>query len=216
MMFTSSEYRASLLVVSFPSSLTSPCVFFYPLQPPKIQASKAAKALAAANASKGKKKKWGKVRKQGPVFSPSFLLVLEVLRQTTRHRRLILTYLLFRCDHHLLITLPFDKERPQRRAPLSLPPPHRLSPLTLSRTFLQGKLKEKVNNQVLFDKATYEKLNNEIVKSKLITVSTLSDRLRVTGSLARAAIRELKAKGAIKPIAEHASQVIYTRAVGGN
>ena len=31
------------------------------VQAPKVQASKAAKALAAANASKGKKKKWSKV-----------------------------------------------------------------------------------------------------------------------------------------------------------
>merc|ERR1712227_631526 len=98
--------------------------------PPKIQASKAAKALAAANASKGKKKKWSK-----------------------------------------------------------------------------GKLKEKVNNLVLFDKATYE---------KLIKVSTLSDRLRISGSLARAALKELLAKGAIKPVNVHHAQAIYTRAVGGS
>ncbi|CAG9467610.1 unnamed protein product [Pedinophyceae sp. YPF-701] len=102
---------------------------------PKVQASKAAKALAAQNASKGKKKKWSK-----------------------------------------------------------------------------GKVAEKMNNAVLFSKETYEKLNTEIVKSKLITVSTLSDRLRITGSLARAALKELEEKGAIRPIAKHASQLIYTRA----
>jgi len=79
----------------------------------------------------------------------------------------------------------------------------------------QGKLKEQVNNAVLFDKATYEKLTNEAVKSKLITVSTLSDRLRITGSLARAALKELAGKGVIKAVNLHSSQVIYTRAVGG-
>jgi small subunit ribosomal protein S25e len=38
--------------------------------------------------------------------------------------------------------------------------------------------------------------------------------LQLNGSLARAAIRELKEKGLIKPIAEHGSQKIFTRAVG--
>jgi ribosomal protein S25 len=37
---------------------------------------------------------------------------------------------------------------------------------------------------------------------------------QVGGSLARAAIRELLAKGLIKPIAESSHQKIYTRAVG--
>ncbi|KAF6255680.1 component of cytosolic 80S ribosome and 40S small subunit [Scenedesmus sp. NREL 46B-D3] len=104
---------------------------------PKEQKSKEAKALAAANSSKGKKKKWSK-----------------------------------------------------------------------------GKMKEKVNNLVLFDQPTYDKLIGEVPKYKMITPSILADRLRLNGSLARAAIRELLSKGLIKPIAEHASQKIYTRAVG--
>lgn len=43
----------------------------------------------------------------------------------------------------------------------------------------KGKQKEKVNNMVLFDKATYDKLLSEAPKFKLITPSILSDRLRV-------------------------------------
>ncbi|KAI8468707.1 MAG: component of cytosolic 80S ribosome and 40S small subunit [Monoraphidium minutum] len=104
---------------------------------PKEQKSKEAKAIAAANSSKGKKKKWSK-----------------------------------------------------------------------------GKVKEKVNNLVLFDQATYDKLISEVPKYKMITPSILADRLRLNGSLARAAITELLAKQLIKPVAEHASQKIYTRAVG--
>jgi small subunit ribosomal protein S25e len=104
---------------------------------PKEQKSKEAKALAAANSSKGKKKKWSK-----------------------------------------------------------------------------GKLKEKVNNLVLFDQGTYDKMIAEVPKYKMITASILSDRLRVNGSLARAAITELLAKGLIKPVAENHHQKIYTRAVG--
>lgn len=43
----------------------------------------------------------------------------------------------------------------------------------------KGKQKEKVNNVVLFDQATYDKLISEVPKYKLITPSILSDRLRV-------------------------------------
>ena len=44
----------------------------------------------------------------------------------------------------------------------------------------KGKQKEKVNNMVLFDQATYDKLLSEAPKFKLITPSILSDRLRVS------------------------------------
>lgn len=43
----------------------------------------------------------------------------------------------------------------------------------------KGKQKEKVNNMVLFDQATYDKLLTEAPKYKLITPSILSDRMRV-------------------------------------
>ncbi len=48
-----------------------------------------------------------------------------------------------------------------------------------------------VDALVLFDEATYEKLKSEVPKYKMITPSILADRLRINGSLARAAIREL-------------------------
>ncbi|BBN69530.1 Ribosomal protein S25 family protein, partial [Prunus dulcis] len=59
----------------------------------------------------------------------------------------------------------------------------------------KGKQKEKVNNMVLFDQGTYDKLIAEAPKYKLITPSILSDRLRINGSLARKAIRDLMARG---------------------
>ncbi|CAH8386542.1 unnamed protein product [Eruca vesicaria subsp. sativa] len=76
----------------------------------------------------------------------------------------------------------------------------------------KGKQKEKVNNMVLFDQATYDKLLSEAPKFKLITPSILSDRLRINGSLARKAIRDLMAKGSIRMVSTHSSQQIYTRA----
>lgn len=50
------------------------------------------------------------------------------------------------------------------------------------------------------------------MQMKLITASGLVERLKVNGSLARAAIRELEEKGLIRKVDAHHAQVIYTRA----
>ncbi len=59
----------------------------------------------------------------------------------------------------------------------------------------KGKVRDKLNNQVLFDKATYEKLLKEVPAYKLITPSVVSERLKIRGSLARRALDELLQKG---------------------
>ncbi|KAH9616443.1 small ribosomal subunit protein eS25-like [Silene latifolia] len=76
----------------------------------------------------------------------------------------------------------------------------------------KGKQKEKVNNLVLFDNATFDKLLVEAGKQKVITAATLSERFRINGSLARRAISDLLARGTIKMVAHHSSLQIYTRA----
>ena len=52
-----------------------------------------------------------------------------------------------------------------------------------------------MNNLILFDKATYDKLYKEVPSYKLITPSVVSERLKVRGSLAKQALRELHGKG---------------------
>ena len=54
-----------------------------------------------------------------------------------------------------------------------------------------------MNNLVLFDKPTYDKLLKEVPTYKLITPSIVSERLKVRGSLARKALNELVQKGKI-------------------
>ncbi|KAI8827061.1 component of cytosolic 80S ribosome and 40S small subunit [Fimicolochytrium jonesii] len=76
----------------------------------------------------------------------------------------------------------------------------------------KGKVKDKANNAVVFDKPTYDKLFKEVQTYKLITPSVLVDRLRINGSLARVAIRELEHQGIIRLVSGHKSQLIYTRA----
>lgn len=62
----------------------------------------------------------------------------------------------------------------------------------------KGKVRDKLNNQVLFDKATYEKLYKEVPSYKLITPSVVSERLKIRGSLAKRALIELRDKGELK------------------
>merc|ERR1711890_174604 len=75
----------------------------------------------------------------------------------------------------------------------------------------KGKTRDKLNNLVLFDKPTYEKLLKEVPTYKLITPSIVSERLKVRVSLARKALDELTQKGLIKQVVQHHAQTIYTR-----
>merc|ERR1712020_712280 len=75
----------------------------------------------------------------------------------------------------------------------------------------KGKTRDKLNNLVLFDKATYDKLLKEVPTYKLITPSIVIERLKVRGSLARKALVELVQKGLIKQVVQHSAQTIYTR-----
>jgi small subunit ribosomal protein S25e len=49
------------------------------------------------------------------------------------------------------------------------------------------------------------------LQMKLITISAVSDRLKIQGSLARAAIRELVTKGLIRVVSYHSQSPVYTR-----
>merc|ERR1712032_815227 len=64
----------------------------------------------------------------------------------------------------------------------------------------KGKVRDKLNNLVLFDTATYDKLYKEVPSYKLITPSVVSERLKVRGSLARFALVELEGKGLIRKV----------------
>lgn len=79
-----------------------------------------------------------------------------------------------------------------RRPELPSPPPSRL------QKWSKGKVKEKLANLVLFDKATYDKMLADVPKQKLITPSIISEKLKVNGSLARKAVKELVSKGLIR------------------
>merc|ERR1712002_961455 len=62
----------------------------------------------------------------------------------------------------------------------------------------KGKVRDKLQNMCLFDKPTYDKVLKEVPNYKLITPAIVSDRMKIRGSLARRAIKDLCAQGKIK------------------
>jgi len=75
---------------------------------------------------------------------------------------------------------------------------------------VDSRVREKANLAVFLDKATFEKAKADVPKMKLITVSTVVDRLKVNGSIARKVIRYLYEQKLIKKISFHSSQYIFT------
>jgi small subunit ribosomal protein S25e len=75
----------------------------------------------------------------------------------------------------------------------------------------KGKTREKINAKVLFDEDTWTRFMTEVPKMKLVTPSALIERLKVNGSLARAALRYLEKEGKLTKIEGHHKQLIYTR-----
>ena len=75
---------------------------------------------------------------------------------------------------------------------------------------VDSRVREKANLAVFIDKATYEKAKSDVPKMKLITVSTVVDKLKVNGSIARKIIRHLYDLKLIKKVSYHSSQYIFT------
>mmetsp|Transcript_36865 Transcript_36865/g.56621 ORF Transcript_36865/g.56621 Transcript_36865/m.56621 type:complete len:99 (+) Transcript_36865:282-578(+) len=75
----------------------------------------------------------------------------------------------------------------------------------------KGKSRDKVDNKVLFTKEQYERMQSEVPKMKLITVSAVVEKLKISGGLARRALAEMAEEGQIRPVLIRRSQRIYTR-----
>lgn len=80
------------------------------------------------------------------------------------------------------------------------------------KSWSKTKVKEKLNNLVLFNKETLDKCNKEIPSMKVITPAIVSDRMGITASLAKLVIKDLEKKGSIKPVQVDNHIWIYTKA----
>jgi len=77
----------------------------------------------------------------------------------------------------------------------------------------KGKTRDKLDNIVIFTPDIEAKFYKECVSYKLITPAVISERMKIGGSLARKALRDMCAKGLIKCVVKHGKQVIYTRSI---
>lgn len=62
----------------------------------------------------------------------------------------------------------------------------------------------------MLDKTISDKLNKDVQSYRLITVAVLVDRLKINGSLARQALKDLEEKGVIKKVVGHSSLSVYS------
>lgn len=76
----------------------------------------------------------------------------------------------------------------------------------------KGKVKDKAQHIVVLDQEKYDKIIKDVPTYKFISVSVLVDRLKIGGSIARVALRQLERDGVIKAISKHSKQSIYVRA----
>lgn len=71
-------------------------------------------------------------------------------------------------------------------------------------------VKDKAQHAVVLDKNVTDKLNKDVQSYRLITVATLVDRLKINGSLARKALKDLEAQGQIKKVVGHSKLSVYS------
>lgn len=76
----------------------------------------------------------------------------------------------------------------------------------------KGKVKDKAQHHVTLEQPLYDRIFKEAATFKLVSVSVLVDRLKINGSVARVALRDLESKGVIKQVIGHSKQLTYTRA----
>lgn len=82
---------------------------------------------------------------------------------------------------------------------------------TRKKKWSAQKMKDKAQHHVILDQPLYDRIFKEAATFKLVSVSVLVDRLKIGGSLARVALRDLEAKGVIKPVVKHSKQYTFTR-----
>merc|ERR1712117_155761 len=70
----------------------------------------------------------------------------------------------------------------------------------------KGKVQDKLVNLALFDKATFDKFNKEVLGYKIVTASIASERMKVRASLAKSALKRLAAEGKITEVVKHSGQ----------
>eukprot|EP00796_Vickermania_ingenoplastis_P011969 gene11969-8242_t len=76
----------------------------------------------------------------------------------------------------------------------------------------KGHNREALQNAVMLDKDTYNKMMNDVPKYKLITPSIISDRLKIAVSVAAAGLKQLCRERKIKLVSCSSKHRVYCKA----
>mmetsp|Transcript_65738 Transcript_65738/g.104735 ORF Transcript_65738/g.104735 Transcript_65738/m.104735 type:complete len:147 (-) Transcript_65738:190-630(-) len=79
------------------------------------------------------------------------------------------------------------------------------------KKWAKGRVKEKKNNKPVMLPDEYASAVKEIPKMKTITVATVSEKFRITGSLALRLIRKLSKEGQLRKIYDSGGFLLYTK-----
>merc|ERR1712113_437099 len=79
------------------------------------------------------------------------------------------------------------------------------------KKWAKGRVKEKKNNMAVLMPDEYQSAMRDIPKMKLVSVSTVSEKLRITGSLAYRLIRKLANEGTLKKRYDSGGFLLYTK-----
>merc|ERR1711904_466856 len=75
----------------------------------------------------------------------------------------------------------------------------------------KGKVKDKLNNKVFLDEATWKALQKDVANMNLCTISSMSEKYKIIGSLCRPLIRQFAAEGKLKQVGHNTAQcVLYS------
>merc|ERR1712050_115534 len=74
----------------------------------------------------------------------------------------------------------------------------------------KGKVKDKLNNKCYLDEATYKAINKEVTNMGMVTISNISEKYKVMGSIAKKVIRYLREDGKVVPFGhQHHGLMLY-------
>ncbi|OAF71251.1 40S ribosomal protein S25 [Intoshia linei] len=79
------------------------------------------------------------------------------------------------------------------------------------KSWSKGKVRDKLVNAPLVVADQIDKLKSDISNSKLISISSVSERFKLKGSVSKRIIKELHSEGKIRQVVQHSKQMVYTK-----
>merc|ERR1711976_1091200 len=72
----------------------------------------------------------------------------------------------------------------------------------------KGKVKDKLNNKVFLDEATHKAIHKDVPNMNLCTISSMSEKYKIIGSLCRPLIKQFVAEGKLKQVGHNTAKLV--------